>query len=106
MKSACLSSTYRSDTGFDFHTCGTMTEWRRGFGWSGRGDLNPRPPEPHSGTLPGCATDRRMAMLAREQPSASQQSRAPQNQIPRDLDVLPRRRHHDLLDLVRLRLDV
>lgn len=26
--------------------------------WSGRGDLNPRPPEPHSGTLPGCATAR------------------------------------------------
>ncbi len=23
---------------------------------SERGDLNPRPPEPHSGALPGCAT--------------------------------------------------
>src|SRR6266511_2224352 len=77
-----------------------------GYFWSGRGDLNPRPPEPHSGTLPGCATARRVAMLAREQPSASQQSRAPQNQVPRDLDVLSRRGHHDLLDLVRLRLDV
>jgi hypothetical protein len=30
-----------------------------GWIWSGRGDLNPRPPEPHSGTLPGCATARR-----------------------------------------------
>jgi hypothetical protein len=29
-----------------------------GLCWSGRGDLNPRPPEPHSGTLPGCATAR------------------------------------------------
>ncbi len=33
-----------------------------GFGtegnWSGRGDLNSRPPEPHSGALPGCATAR------------------------------------------------
>ena len=26
--------------------------------WSGRLDLNQRPPEPHSGTLPGCATPR------------------------------------------------
>jgi serine/threonine protein kinase len=27
-------------------------------GWSGRGDSNSRPPEPHSGALPGCATAR------------------------------------------------
>src|SRR3972149_7839902 len=27
--------------------------------WSGRADLNRRPPEPHSGALPGCATPRR-----------------------------------------------
>src|SRR6266852_7274949 len=27
--------------------------------WSGRGDLNPRPPEPQSGALPSCATPRR-----------------------------------------------
>src|SRR5690606_18785190 len=26
---------------------------------SGRRDLNPRPPEPHSGALPGCATSRK-----------------------------------------------
>ena len=26
--------------------------------WSGREDLNLRPPEPHSGALPGCATPR------------------------------------------------
>src|SRR5690349_24797676 len=31
--------------------------------WSGRRDLNPRPPEPHSGTLPGCATARRKAPI-------------------------------------------
>src|SRR5215210_7579540 len=29
------------------------------FAESGRRDLNPRPPEPHSGALPGCATSRR-----------------------------------------------
>ena len=27
--------------------------------WSGRLDLNQRPPAPHAGTLPGCATPRR-----------------------------------------------
>jgi hypothetical protein len=26
--------------------------------WSGRGDLNPRPPDPQSGALPSCATPR------------------------------------------------
>ena len=26
--------------------------------WSGWADLNRRPPEPHSGALPGCATSR------------------------------------------------
>ena len=29
-----------------------------GLDWSGRRDLNPGPPEPHSGTLPDCATSR------------------------------------------------
>src|ERR1043165_3423114 len=77
-----------------------------GLCWSGRGDLNPRPPEPHSGTLPGCATARRVAMLAREQRPPSQQSRPPQNQVARDLDVLSGRRDHDLFDLVRLCLEV
>src|SRR5262249_58780591 len=28
------------------------------FSWSGRRDSNPGPPEPHSGTLPDCATSR------------------------------------------------
>ncbi len=31
--------------------------------WSGRWDLNPRPPEPHSGTLPSCATARRLGRV-------------------------------------------
>ncbi len=30
------------------------------FFWSGRGDLNPGPPEPHSGALPDCATSRKI----------------------------------------------
>src|SRR5579864_5114426 len=30
------------------------------FTWSGRPDLNRRPPEPHSGALPSCATARRL----------------------------------------------
>ena len=32
--------------------------------WSGRLDLNQRPPEPHSGALPDCATPRPALMLA------------------------------------------
>src|SRR5512139_3365056 len=31
--------------------------------WSGWRDSNPRPPEPHSGALPGCATSRRVDYL-------------------------------------------
>lgn len=31
--------------------------------WSGRGDLNSGPPEPHSGALPGCATSRKNAII-------------------------------------------
>ncbi len=30
--------------------------------WSGREDLNLRPPAPHAGTLPGCATPRMVAL--------------------------------------------
>ena len=33
--------------------------------WSGRSDSNARPPEPHSGALPGCATPRRGAESSR-----------------------------------------
>ena len=29
-----------------------------GFNWSGRQDLNLRPPAPHAGALPSCATPR------------------------------------------------
>src|SRR5687767_15609904 len=32
--------------------------------WSGREDLNLRPPAPHAGTLPGCATPRRDRSIA------------------------------------------
>src|SRR6266480_4195951 len=36
-------------------------KWLQGliFTQSGRRDLNPRPPEPHSGALPDCATSRK-----------------------------------------------
>src|SRR6266513_813503 len=37
------------------------------FTQSGRRDLNPRPPEPHSGALPDCATSREL--LVYSQPS-------------------------------------
>lgn len=33
--------------------------------WSGRRDLNPRPPEPHSGALPDCATSRKLSCRLR-----------------------------------------
>src|SRR5213080_3894710 len=38
------------------------------FTQSGRRDLNPRPPEPHSGALPGCATSRNTRRLDAETP--------------------------------------
>ncbi|CAG9269993.1 hypothetical protein BCEP4_60023 [Burkholderia cepacia] len=31
--------------------------------WSGREDLNLRPPAPHAGTLPGCATPRKKKII-------------------------------------------
>ena len=34
------------------------TAKQTGILWSGRGDLNPRPPAPKAGALPGCATPR------------------------------------------------
>src|SRR5687768_7678359 len=37
----------------------------RGLNWSGRRDLNSGPPEPHSGTLPDCATSRPDAAVLR-----------------------------------------
>src|SRR4030095_5210127 len=35
-----------------------MAGSQRGFKWSGREDSNSRPPAPHAGALPGCATPR------------------------------------------------
>src|SRR5881628_303406 len=32
--------------------------------WSGRRDSNSRPPAPHAGTLPGCATPRRVKSIS------------------------------------------
>ncbi len=49
-RSASISRRARPDP--DFSASGLT------FPQSGRRDLNPRPPEPHSGALPGCATSR------------------------------------------------
>src|ERR1051326_2637490 len=70
-----------------------------GSSWSGRRDLNPRPPEPHSGTLPGCATARLAAMLSRE-------VRGPENKVLRHLDISRRRDDLDLFDRVRFRRQI
>src|SRR5712691_9297250 len=35
-----------------------MIFFKGGQSWSGRRDSNSRPPAPHAGTLPGCATPR------------------------------------------------
>ena len=48
--------------------------------WSGRSDSNARPPEPHSGALPGCATPRRSEVYqTREQPRSRGACRRPRN---------------------------
>jgi hypothetical protein len=37
--------------------------WNQQEDWSGRGDLNARPPAPKAGALPGCATPRHATPL-------------------------------------------
>src|ERR1039458_5826762 len=37
--------------------------WNQEEDWSGRGDLNARPPAPKAGALPGCATPRHSTYL-------------------------------------------
>src|SRR5262249_48482993 len=39
--------------------------------WSGRRDLNSRPPAPHAGTLPGCATPRGGGSIPAKRPAAA-----------------------------------
>jgi hypothetical protein len=36
--------------------------WNQQEVWSGRGDLNARPPAPKAGALPGCATPRQFLL--------------------------------------------
>ncbi len=36
--------------------------WNQHEIWSGRGDLNARPPAPKAGALPGCATPRHVKL--------------------------------------------
>src|SRR5438128_857963 len=71
-------------------------KWLQGliFTQSGRRDLNPRPPEPHSGALPDCATSRKTRRQGAEMPrrpgKASPPDPAPS---PRDVsgqDLTPR----------------
>ena len=45
----------------DLWSCGTLIVW------SGREDSNLRPPAPHAGTLPGCATPRRDELYRQRQ---------------------------------------
>src|ERR1043166_1419823 len=49
-----------------------MEGYVEGFDWSGRQDLNLRPPAPHAGTLPGCATPRISNYIPRGTPSMQQ----------------------------------
>ena len=44
--------------------------------WSGRGDLNPRPPAPKAGALPSCATSRRVPTIRRRRVRSPDASRA------------------------------
>src|ERR1039458_7090289 len=39
--------------------------------WSGRGDLNARPPAPKAGALPGCATPRLHSFYTTSEPGCS-----------------------------------
>src|SRR6185436_20740117 len=80
--------------------------------WSGRGDLNPRPPEPHSGTLPGCATARTARdRITRERSNglrgglfrAAREVRGPEDQVAGHLDVFAGGDDRDLLDRVSFR---
>src|SRR5260370_8573962 len=51
--------------------------WRSGVrDWWGRRDLNPRPLDPQSSALPGCATPRRSSNRTHGQPGAGGRGRA------------------------------
>ncbi len=54
---------------------------RKNLRESGRRDLNPRPPEPHSGALPNCATSRRFLIYYVKQSYAAGERR-----LRRDLE--------------------
>src|SRR5438094_9456549 len=65
----------RTSTSWSMFMLGTRTKSAAGViaygasSWkSGRRDLNPRPPEPHSGALPDCATSRNTRRLDAETP--------------------------------------
>jgi hypothetical protein len=52
--------------------CGPKS-WITCAKWSGRKDLNLRPPAPHAGALPGCATPRRQVFIIAGSTVAAQQ---------------------------------
>ena len=67
------------------------------FTQSGRRDLNPRPPEPHSGALPDCATSRKTRRQGAEMPrrpgKASPPDPAPSPKCVSGQDLAPRFSH-------------
>src|SRR5207302_5871488 len=57
---------------------------------SGRRDLNPRPPEPHSGALPGCATSRNTRRVDAETPRRPGKATArTEHRLPPTLPLTP-----------------
>src|SRR2546429_5371569 len=60
------------------------------FTQSGRRDLNPRPPEPHSGALPGCATSRNTRRVDAETPRRPGKATArTEHRLPPTLPLTP-----------------
>ena len=60
--------------------------------WSGREDLNLRPPEPHSGALPGCATARNGWQARQDlnlQPAVLETAALPIELLASALEIVP-----------------
>ena len=108
-------ASYRSTTLSAFRTGARQPSgWE---GWSGRADLNGRPPAPKAGALPGCATPRRLILhylsprLAAHPIGVSGPSRRALSPLenaeerapgPHGLRVLARERLDDLAEMVQV----